>query len=70
MKKYRVSALRKSIMSAFVEAENEDQALAIAKSSHDVEWESDGLLGSSMSNIFGHFDHEIDHSFDPEEVEC
>ena len=61
--KYRVSALQKTIMSTFVEAENEQEAIDIAKESHDLDWNMDSFLDED------YFDYEIDYSFDPERVE-
>ena len=65
MKKYeyRVSALQRIVMSTFVEAENEEQAIDIAKKYSYLNWEMDGSLDEN------YFDYEIDHSFDPERVE-
>ena len=60
--KYRVSALQKTIMSTFVEAENEQEAIDIAKESHDLDWNMDSFLDED------YFDYEIDYSFDPERV--
>ena len=60
--KYRVSALQKTIMSSFVEAENEQEAIDIAKESHDLDWNMDSFLDED------YFDYEIDYSFDPERV--
>ena len=60
--KYRVSALQKTIMSTFVEAENEQEAINIAKESHDLDWNMDSFLDED------YFDYEIDYSFDPERV--
>ena len=62
MKKYtyRVSALQKAIMSTFVEAKNEQEAIEIAKKSED--WNFDNYLDED------YFDYEIDYSFDPERV--
>ncbi len=56
--KYRVSALQKAIMSTYVEAENEEQAIEIAKKSED--WNFDNYFED-------YFDYEIDYSFDAEE---
>ena len=61
--KYRVSALQKTIMSTFVEAENEQEAIDIAKESHDLDWNMDSFLDED------YFDYEVDYSFDPERVE-
>jgi hypothetical protein len=58
--RYRVSALQKAIMSTFVEAENEQEAIEIAKKSED--WNFDNYLDED------YFDYEIDYSFDPERV--
>ena len=60
--KYRVSALQKTIMSTFVEAENEQEAIDIAKESHDLDWNMDSFLDED------YFDYEVDYSFDPERV--
>ena len=60
--KYRISALQKTIMSTFVEAENEQEAIDIAKESHDLDWNMDSFLDED------YFDYEIDYSFDPERV--
>ena len=60
--KYRVSALQKTIMTTFVEAENEQEAIDIAKESHDLDWNMDSFLDED------YFDYEIDYSFDPERV--
>ena len=57
---YRVSALQRAIMSTFVEAENEQQAIEIAKKSED--WNFDDYFED-------YFDYEIDHIFDSERVE-
>ena len=57
---YRVSALQRAIMSTFVEAENEQQAIEIAKKSED--WNFDGYMPED------YFDYEVDYSFDPERV--
>ncbi len=57
--RYRVSALQKAIMSTFVEAENEQEAIEIAKKSED--WNFDNYVED-------YFDYEIDYSFDPERV--
>ena len=40
--RYRVSALQKAIMSTYVEAENEEQAIEIAKKSED--WNFDNYF--------------------------
>jgi len=61
--KYRISALQKTIMSTFVEAENEQEAIDIAKESHDLDWNMDSFLDED------YFDYEVDYSFDPERVE-
>ena len=58
--RYRVSALQKAIMSTFVEAKNEQEAIEIAKKSED--WNFDNYLDED------YFDYEIDYSFDPERV--
>jgi hypothetical protein len=58
--RYRVSALQKAIMSTFVEAENEQEAIEIAKKSED--WNFDNYLDED------YFDYEVDYSFDPERV--
>ena len=58
--RYRVSALQKAIMSTFVEAENEQEAIEIAKKSED--WNFDDYFED-------YFDYEIDHIFDSERVE-
>jgi hypothetical protein len=58
--RYRVSALQKAIMSTHVEAENEEQAIEIAKKSED--WNFDGYTPED------YFDYEIDYSFDIERV--
>ena len=55
--RYRVSAWQKAIMSTFVEAESEKQAIEIAKKSED--WNFDNYSKD-------YFDYEIDYSFDPE----
>ena len=57
--RYRVSALQKAIMSTFVEAKNEQEAIEIAKKSED--WNFDNYFEDC-------FDYEIDYSFDPERV--
>jgi hypothetical protein len=62
MKKYRISALQRVIMSTFVEAENEQEAIDIAKKYSYLNWEMDGSLDED------YFDYEVDHSFDPERV--
>jgi len=53
-------ALQKAIMSTHVEAENEEQAIEIAKKSED--WNFDNYFED-------YFDYEIDYSFDIERVE-
>ena len=58
--RYRVMALQKAIMSTHVEAENEEQAIEIAKKSED--WNFDGYMPED------YFDYEIDYSFDSERV--
>ena len=62
MKKYtyRVSALQRAIMTTYVNAKNEKQAIEIAKKSED--WNFDGYMPED------YFDYEIDYSFDPERV--
>ena len=62
MKKYtyRVSALQRAIMTTFVDAKNEKQAIEIAKKSEA--WNFDGYMPED------YFDYEIDYSFDPERV--
>ena len=60
--RYRVSALQKAIMSTFVEAKNEQEAIDIAKESHDLDWNMDSFLDED------YFDYEVDYSFDPERV--
>mgnify|MGYP003130905419 FL=1 len=60
--KYRISALQKTIMTTFVEAENEQEAIDIAKESHDLDWNMDSFLDED------YFDYEVDYSFDPERV--
>jgi hypothetical protein len=62
MKKYKISALQRVIMSTFVEAENEQEAIDIAKKYSYLNWEMDGSLDED------YFDYEVDHSFDPERV--
>ena len=57
--RYRVSALQKAIMSTFVEAKNEQEAIEIAKKSED--WNFDNYFED-------YFDYEIDYSFDIERV--
>ena len=57
--KYRVLALQKAIMTTYVEAENEKQAVEIAKKSED--WNFDNYFED-------YFDYEIDYSFDIERV--
>mgnify|MGYP004087610997 FL=1 len=61
--KYRISALQKTIMTTFVEAENEQEAIDIAKESHDLDWNMDSFLDED------YFDYEVDYSFDPQRVE-
>ena len=60
--KYRISALQKTIMTTFVEAENEQEAIDIAKESHNLDWNMDSFLDED------YFDYEVDYSFDPERV--
>ena len=56
--RYRVMALQKAIMTTYVEAENEKEAVEIAKKSE--EWNFDNYFEE-------HFDHEIDYTYDTEE---
>ena len=60
--KYRVSALQRVIMSTFVEAENEQEAIDIAKKYSYLNWEMEGSLDEN------YFDYEVDHILNPERV--
>ena len=51
---YRVSALQRVVMSTFVEAENEEQAIDIAKKYSYLNWEMDGSLDEN------YFDYEVE----------
>ena len=56
MKKYeyRVSALQRVVMSTFVEAENEQDAIDIAKKYSYLNWEMDGSLDEN------YFDYKVE----------